>query len=77
MKLKLAVTRGKVPICQGVYDVSDAESFGVACSNLWEKMDQRKIAAARNIGALYDSLEDSKTDELRGLRIELEPLDNP
>jgi hypothetical protein len=40
-------------------------------------MDQRKIAAARNIGALYDSLEDSKADELRGLRIELEPLDSP
>ena len=77
MKLKLAVTRGKVSICQGIYDVSDAESFGAACSNLWEKMDQRKVAAAKNIGALYDSLEDSKADELRGLRIELEPLDKP
>ena len=74
MKIKLAVKRDKLPICQGVYDVSDAESFGAACSNLWEKMEQRKVAAAKNIGALYESLEDSKAAELRGLRIELEPL---
>jgi hypothetical protein len=75
MKLKISVTRGKTPICEGIYSVSDAESFGAACSDIWEKLNERKVAAAENIGALYDSLEESRASDLRGLRIALEPLD--
>jgi hypothetical protein len=77
MKLRFSVTRDGSPICSGTYRVSDAESFGTACSDIWEKLNQRQIAIATSIGALYDSLEDSKAAELRGLRIELEPIDDP
>jgi hypothetical protein len=77
MKLKLSVTRRGNPICEGIYQVGDAESFGVACSDVWEKLNQRKIAAASSIGALYDSLEDGKAMDLRGLQIEVEPVDDP
>jgi hypothetical protein len=77
MKLKFSVTRQGRPICSGTYDVSDAESFGAACSDVWERLSRRQIATATSIGALYDSLEDSKAAELRGLRIELEPIDGP
>ena len=73
MKLKLLVTRNDAPVCEGVYAVSDAESFGVACSDLWEKLTARKIARARNVGALYDALEDNMVADLTGMRIQLEP----
>ena len=75
MKLKLLVTRNDAPFCEGVYAVSDAESFGVACSDLWEKLAARKVASARNVGALYDALGDSMAADLKDLRIQLVPLD--
>ena len=75
MKLKFSVTRYGSPICEAIYGVTDAESFGAACSDIWEKLNQRRIAGAKSIGALYESLEDSRALELRGLRIDLEPLD--
>jgi hypothetical protein len=75
MRVKLLVTRAGLPVCEGTYSVSDGESFGAACSDIWEKMNERKIAGAKNIGELYDSLEESKAAGLRGVRIELEPLD--
>ena len=77
MQLKLSVTRRGTPICESTYQVSDAESFGAACSDIWEKLNRRKIASASSIGALYDSLEDSKAADLRGLRIEFEPVGDP
>lgn len=71
MKLKLLVSRNGIPLYSGVYPVSDAESFGVACSDLWEKLTALKIATARNVGAMYEALEDSMAVDLKGLRIEL------
>jgi hypothetical protein len=75
MKLKLLVSRNGISIYAGIYTVSDAESFGVACSDLWEKLTALKIAKARNVGALYDALEDSMAADLKDLRIQLVPLD--
>lgn len=77
MKLKLSVTRRGSPIYEGIYTVADAESFGAACAAIWEKLNQQKIATASSIGALYDSLEESKAADLRGLRIEFEPVNDP
>jgi hypothetical protein len=77
VQLKLSVTRRGTPIFAATYQVSDAGSFGAACSDIWEKLNERKIAKASSIGALYDSLEDSKAADLRGLRIELEPVGDP
>ena len=77
MKLKFSVTKRGSPIWESTYQVSDAESFGVACSDIWEQLSQQKIAAASSIGALFESLEDSKAIDLRGLRIDLEPVDDP
>ena len=75
MKLKLVVTRNGISVYSGIYTVRDAESFGVACSDLWQKLTEQKIATARNIGALYDALEDSMAVDLKDLRIQLVPLD--
>lgn len=75
MKLKLLVSRNGNSIYSGIYTVSDAESFGVACSDLWEKLTVQKIAAAPNVGALYDALGDSMAADLKDLRIQLVPLD--
>ena len=73
MKLKMSVTRNGGQICEGVYAVSDAESFGAACSDIWEKLTARKIARARNVGALYDDLEEGMVADLTGVSIELQP----
>jgi len=75
MRLNLLVTRNGSAVSSGVYTVSDAESFGAACSDLWEKLTAQKIEAAPNVGALYDALEDSMAADLKDLRIQLVPLD--
>ena len=75
MKLKLLATRNGIAIYSGVHTVSDAESFGVACSDLWQKLTEQKIATARNVGAMYDALADSMAVDLMGVRIELVPQD--
>jgi hypothetical protein len=75
MKLKMSVTRNGAPVCEGVYAVSDAESFGAACSDVWEKLTARKIARARNVGALFEALEEGMVADLTGISIQLKPQD--
>jgi hypothetical protein len=55
----------------GTYDVSDAESFGKACADLWTRLREDRLAKATSIGALYDQLNERLLDELHGAEISI------
>ena len=69
MKLKLAVRKDGVSLCEGTYDVSDADSFGQACAQLWTQLLEQKLEKTNSIGALFDALDDRLLDELYGSEI--------
>jgi hypothetical protein len=72
MKVKLQVRRGGgVPIYEGTYDVSDAASFGKACADVWNRMQEQQLAKATSIGELYDRLDDRLVRDLLGAEISL------
>jgi hypothetical protein len=71
MKVKLRVHKGRSALYEGTYDVSDAESFGKACADVWNQMRDRRLATATSIGALFDQLNEQLLDELHGAQISL------
>jgi hypothetical protein len=71
MKVKLRVKRDGAALYEGVYDVSDAASFGKACADLWDRLQEQRLAGATSIGALYDELDDRLLGELLGAEISL------
>ena len=60
---------------EGTYDIGDALSFANACADMWTKLAQRNIAAAPNIGALYEALGDDLVPDLRGVQLRFEQID--
>lgn len=75
MKLTFTATRGKAPLYEGTYDVSDARSFGDACADMWIKLAQKSLAAATSIGAAYEALEDNVIPDLRSVEVRFEQRD--
>jgi hypothetical protein len=71
MKVKLRIQREGAALYEGVYDVSDADSFGRACADVWNQLRERRFAAASSIGALFDQLDERLLDELYGADISL------
>jgi len=67
MKVKLRIQKDGAALYEGTYDVSDADSFGKACADLWNQLHQRTFARATSIGALFDQL--NVLDELHGAQI--------
>lgn len=73
MKVKLQVQKHGNALYEGVYDVSDADSFGRACAHAWMQLQKQKIGRASSIGALFESLDERLLDELQGAQISLSP----
>ena len=71
MKVKLRIHKDRAALYEGIYDVSDAESFGRACADIWNQLRERKLATATSIGALFDELNEQLLDELYGAQISL------
>lgn len=70
MKVKLRIQRkGAAPYYEGIYDVSDADSFGRACADVCNQLLERRFAKASSIGALFDQLDERLLDELCGADI--------
>jgi hypothetical protein len=69
MKVKLQLRKDGMVLSEGVYDISDAESFGRACAQVWTQLHERRLAQASSIGALYETLNDRLIDELHGAEI--------
>jgi hypothetical protein len=74
MKVKLRIMSDDVRLYEGTYDIRDAESFGAACADAWEKLRTERLDHATSIGALFDVLNDSVLDLLQGAKITLEKI---
>ena len=71
MKVKLQVRKAGAVLCEGIYDVSDADSFGTACAGAWAQLRDRRLAKTSSIGALMDALDEQLLDELYGSEIRI------
>ena len=69
MKVKLRIQKDGTSLYEGVYDVSDADSFGKACAHLWTQLREQRLAKASSIGALFEALDERLLDELCGAEI--------
>lgn len=69
MKVSLRIEKHGCGLYQGTYDVCDAESFGHACADAWEKLREQRFATATSIGALFEALDEKLLDELDGAEI--------
>ncbi len=69
MKVKLQLRKDGTVLQEGVYDVSDAETFGAACAQVWKQVIESKLLNASSVGALYDMLSESVLDQLQGATI--------
>ncbi len=75
MKVKLQIAKANVSIYEGIYNVTDAESFGNACCDAWWKLKQQQMEKESSIGALIEHLGRDVLDRLIGANITLEPCD--
>lgn len=73
MQVKLRIHKDGAIIYEGTYDVSDADSFGAACSRAWMELRERRFAKASSIGALFENLDERLLDNLYGAEISLSP----
>ena len=71
MKVRLKIEKDHAVLYEHAYDISDAETFGKACSHAWTQLREQRLARATSIGALYEELDDRLLDELHGARFSL------
>jgi hypothetical protein len=71
MKARLKIQKDHVVLYEHAYDISDAESFGKACSHAWVQLREQRLARATSIGALFEELDDQLLDELYGAKFSL------
>ncbi len=69
MKLKLQVEKDGTSLYESIYEVADADGFGKACADAWNKLRERRFASATSIGALYETLDERLIDGLQGMKI--------
>ena len=74
MKIKLQIKNEDSVFYEGTYDIRDAESFGAACADAWEKLRRERLEKATSIGALYDVLNDNVLDLLLGAKLSVEKI---
>jgi hypothetical protein len=72
MKVKLRIASDDHLLYEGIYDINDAESFGRACADVWDKLRSERLEKATSIGALYDMLNDSVLDLLLGAKLSVD-----
>jgi hypothetical protein len=75
MKLNLRVSKDTSILCEHIYDIRDEDSFVLACTDVWNRLKERRIAQASSIGSLYDSLEAGILVDLRGVQFEFRGAD--
>lgn len=71
MNVKLRIGRSGSSLFEGIYDVTDAESFGRACADAWEQIRTHRLDKASSVGALMEMLNQNVLDELQGAEITL------
>ena len=71
MKVTLRIQKDQSVLFEGLYDVCDAESFGRACADIWDRLRERRLAGASSVGELFDELDDRLLDELYGAEVSI------
>jgi hypothetical protein len=74
MKIKLTISRKGAALYESVHQITDAESFGRAFTDVWARLQDRRLQKATSIGALMEVLNDDMLDELNGAQIDLEKV---
>lgn len=69
MRIKLQITKDGAPLYSGDYEVKDAESFGKACSDAWQQLQQAQLNRETSIGALMEHINESVLNQLNGASI--------
>ncbi len=69
MKIRLQVAKDGTSLYAGAYEVEDAQSFGEACSDAWQQMQQAQLNRETSIGAVMEHVNDSVLDQLDGSTI--------
>jgi hypothetical protein len=77
MNVTLRIQKNGSALYEGTYDISDADSFGVACADAWAQLRERQLAKATSIGALFEALDDELLDGLMGAQISLSKPASP
>ena len=71
MKVNLKIEKNGSILYERAHQISDAESFGKACSEAWMLLHNQRMARATSIGALYEELNDQLLGEFDGARLRL------
>jgi hypothetical protein len=58
------LSKGDALLHEGQYEVSDADSFGIACAQLWKQVTESRLLKASSVGALYDVFDERLLDEM-------------
>jgi hypothetical protein len=66
MNIRLEVHKSDRKIFEGAFAVSDAQSFGHACADVWRQLEAEKFKQATSIGALMDTLGENVLEVLDG-----------
>ena len=69
MRIKLQIAKGGTSLYAGAYDIKDAQSFGEACSDAWQQLQQAKLNQETSIGAVMEHVNDSVLEQLDGSTI--------
>jgi hypothetical protein len=71
MRVRLLIHRDGATLYDGTHDVYDADSFGQACAQAWNRVQEREFGSATSVGALFDTMETRTLDSLLGAEIRL------
>ena len=71
MKIRLQIRKQGTPLFDGVYDVTDPESFGRACADSWIQLRSRRLGRTTSVGEFMDTMNQNILDELQGADISL------
>ena len=50
MRIKLQIAKDGTSLHAGAYDIKDAQSFGKACSDAWQQLQQAKLDRETSVG---------------------------
>jgi hypothetical protein len=66
MRMKLELMKAGKAVLAGEFEVSDAESFGHACTELWMQLEKRGFDKTTSVGEFMERAGESVARELVG-----------
>lgn len=69
MRMKLELEKDGTRLFEAIYDIADAESFGLACSELWMRLERSTLEKAANVGEFMELAGESTGRALDGAEL--------